>query len=132
MGWVCDDNLGKAEGYKTVSLVDGWLGSLSFCNEYGGFMLTSFCPAFAGRTVISSKVYIGYEHRGKGYGKKQHKDRLKIARKAGFDTMLACVRKDNKVENHILEIFGWEILTNLDDFHRLWKKDLTKVNTEND
>lgn len=127
MGWMYNDSIGKAEGYSVEHLQNGWLESIRFFNEFGGFTLTSFYPAFVNGTIVSNNVYTKYQYRGQGYGKKQHKDRLKIAKKEGFDTMLACVRKDNEVENHILELFGWEILTNLDDYHRLWKKDLTKL-----
>jgi hypothetical protein len=74
-------------------------------NDLGGFNL-SYPDGFPLSIVLSSKVSIENGKRGFGFGKKQHQDRLKIAKNFGFKTIFACVRKDNKREIHILHLFG--------------------------
>lgn len=57
--------------------------------------------------VVSNHAFIKPEYRGKGFGQKQHKERLDYAKYLGYDLIICTVRSDNLVEKHILQKFNW-------------------------
>lgn len=77
--------------------------------------------------AISHSVQIWEQYRGKGIGTKQHKHRLKMAKKNGIKVLICIVRSDNKPEKKILRKFNWIKLYSYPDnktIMELWLKDL--------
>lgn len=79
---------------------------------------------------ISHRTYIKPEFRGKGFGKRQHYERLAVARKMGYTYIMATVRIDNGREEKILMENGWlrlhDHVSTTEDGHPvcLWGKSL--------
>jgi len=78
---------------------------MRFSNEYGFYELNPF-PG-CNQLVISNHALIYKHHRGKGYGKVQHQQRLAKAQELGYNLIMCTVRDDNEVEIHILRQYGW-------------------------
>jgi GNAT superfamily N-acetyltransferase len=79
--------------------------------------------------VVSNHAFIQPAHRGQGYGRAQHEERLNRAANLGYDLILCTVRADNKAEKHILTTHGWcchKIFTSSETGHlvELWSKSL--------
>ena len=84
----------------------------------------SFMPGNR-RTLISHDVFVEPEHRGKGLGRRWLEERERIARECGATLLLATVRCENKIENHLLKSHGWKRFTSRRDTKTaLWGKRL--------
>src|SRR5271163_4328452 len=104
-----------------MSIINGRIWSIS--NDYTGFQLT-FMPGNR-RVLISSNVRVYFEYRGKGYGRKGLALREEIAREAGVNLLMATVRNDNVIENHLLSTSGWKKLLDRSETKvSLWGKEL--------
>lgn len=57
--------------------------------------------------AVSFGTYIHRNHRGKGLGQQQHKDRLKLITRAGYTAAICTVAAANAIEKHILQKNGW-------------------------
>lgn len=89
----------------------------------GKFSL-SFMPGNR-RTLISHDVLVESAFRGQGYGKKWLHLREELAREIGVNLLLATVKNDNSIENHLLETNGWKRYTNRKETGvSLWGKEL--------
>lgn len=88
------------------------------------FSLSSFpgCNTVA----ISHNVYVYDDFKGKGYGAELLKLRLRALSLAGFQRVLATVRQDNLIEEHILEGNSWKPLFSFDSEHQgrvvMWER----------
>lgn len=78
---------------------------MRYANTYGFYELNPF-PG-CNQIVVSNHAFIYPEHRGHGHGKRQHTERLAMAKWLGYDLMLCTVRADNEAELHILRINNW-------------------------
>ena len=64
-----------------------------------------------GDVVVSHAVMIFPQHRGKGFGRQQHKQRLKKAKELGYKYIVCTVRADNTREILMLNKNGWGLLS---------------------
>ncbi len=62
------------------------------------------------QVAVSNDVFIEPEHRRKGIGEKQHRERLITAWHADCKYIICTVRADNKAEIHILAKNGWKVI----------------------
>lgn len=82
---------------------------MRFADKHGFYELNPF-PG-CNQIVVSNHAFIYPEFRGKGYGVRQHVDRLRKAQELGYDMIICTVRDDNAPELHILKKFEWTFLT---------------------
>ena len=92
-------------------------------SEPGWTFTVSFMPGNR-RILISHGVRIDEGLRGKGLGRKLLKLREEIAREAGVNLLLATVRDDNEIEQHLLITEEWVRLIQRDTEISLWGKQL--------
>jgi Acetyltransferases, including N-acetylases of ribosomal proteins len=78
---------------------------MRFSDEFGFYELNPF-PG-SNQIVVSNHAFIYPKLRGQGYGSRQHRARLNMARNLGYDVIMCTVREDNAIERHILFKFGW-------------------------
>lgn len=79
---------------------------MRFANEYGFYELNPF-PG-CNQIVVSNPAFIYPKYRGKGFGQKQHQERLDKAKELGYDMIMCTVNHTNCAELHILHKFGWD------------------------
>jgi ribosomal protein S18 acetylase RimI-like enzyme len=109
----------KELGYTMHDIQDG---ATSFSDKYGRFVL---CPLYGEYPIMEScEVTIHPEFRGQGHGKRQHLNRKMIAKAAGAEMLIACVRNDNAPEIAILNGFGWQRISTVNETHSLWSRRL--------
>jgi hypothetical protein len=95
----------------------------SVTHANGAFSLTFM--AGNRRVLISHDVRINSASRGKGLGRKMLQMRQEIAREAGVNLILATVKNENSIENHLLESDGWKkFLDRKETGVSLWGKEL--------
>src|SRR5271167_3732753 len=76
------------------------------------------------RVLISHRVFIAPECRGRGLGKQLLLLREVVAKEAGCNLILATVRDTNSTEVHLLETRGWKRYNQRDTGVSLWGKEL--------
>ncbi|HRP36181.1 MAG TPA: GNAT family N-acetyltransferase [Candidatus Dojkabacteria bacterium] len=80
--------------------------SIKHVVNLGGYQLTDF-PGSESDITISHGAYVHEDLRGKGFGKKLHRERIFKARADGKAYMLAVVNEDNAIQINIMNKFGW-------------------------
>ena len=83
---------------------------MRYYSYYGFYDLEPFPGNFNICISLHATVYL--HMRGKGYGQKQHLERLDTARKLGYKYIICTVKATNEVEKHILAKNGWKQLDN--------------------
>lgn len=78
---------------------------MRYADKYGFYELNPF-PG-SNQIVVSNHALIYEEYRGKGFGQKQHEQRLGRARSLGYDAIVCTVNLINSAELHILKKNGW-------------------------
>ena len=86
---------------------------MRFADEFGHYELSPF-PG-NGSVCISHATFIKPWYRGKGHGKKQHSNRLEVARGLGYTYIVATIRDDNAAEVAIVQKNGWRRLDDICD-----------------
>lgn len=79
---------------------------MKFENEYGSYEINEF-PGNR-NLCISNAAFIKPECRGKGFGKKQHLERLQKMWELGYRVAICTVSESNQIEEYILKSFGWK------------------------
>lgn len=78
---------------------------MRFANTQGFYELNEM-PGCS-QIVVSNNAFIHHVHRGRGCGKKQHRERVIHAHDMGFDFMIATVVSTNAIGKHIMASHGW-------------------------
>lgn len=100
------------------------LSGVLICERGGIKFSLSLLPGNR-RTLISHHVSVNESLRGKGLGRKGLQERQAIALEAGITLILATVRDDNVIEQHLLITEGWQRLTQNQRTHvSLWGKEI--------
>lgn len=83
---------------------------MRYADQFGFYELNPF-PG-CNQIVVSNHAFIYPEYRGKGYGKKQHIERLNKARELGYNAIICTVSKENEIELKMLEKNDWKFCYN--------------------
>lgn len=62
------------------------------------------------QVAVSHALFVPQWERNKGWGTKEHPERLKQMADAGYDYVICTVNKANVKQLHILDRFGWKSL----------------------
>jgi hypothetical protein len=92
-------------------------------NHSVGHFGMSFLPGNR-RIIVSHDSVIFSWAQNQGHGQRFLAMREEMAREAGANLLMATVRNDNEIENHLLTKHGWTRMLNRKTGVSLWAKEL--------